>query len=200
MIKPLTVAATGVAGQKTVVNVVGRFFRCREASAAFKLKVGSDTYTLEGGDEFVVRDSDKAFTSLTFINLSADEDLLVDFFAGNNVVQNAYVKLPRTQTFGRELTATGLNDTQDFPGVVDGKRRKQFTITVRKGLIGSVLLYNSANGELLAIISGVDTAGVGFAIETDFNLQIKNRITTPAVMQNTSATAPDIAIAETFYK
>lgn len=194
MIKPLTVSAGG----RVTVSVVGRFFRCREASAAFQLKAGSDTYTLEGGDEFVVRESDKAFKNLTFVNLSADDELLVDFFAGNNVVQNAYVKLPRTQVFGRTVEALAVDGTQVFPGVVDGKRRKQFTVTVRNGLSGKVLLYNDDTDELLAIIAANATAGVGFAIETDSNLRIKNR--TGAPLDNTSATDPDISVAETFYK
>lgn len=193
MIKPITVEA----GKRLIVNVQGRFFRCREASDIFDIKIGTDTYTLEGGDEVAVRDTDGDFKQLTFINLSATVPLLVDFFAGKNVVTSQYVKLPRTVMIGHDINLAN-NASLAFPGVVDGKRRKQFTVTLKPGTASTdrLLVYDDDDDKLLAIISPA-SSGAGFAIETDANLSITNK--TGATVESTSSD-PDIAVAETFYR
>jgi len=194
MIKPITVEPS----KKLIVNAVGRYFRCREASAAFQLKVGSDTYTLEGGDEFTVRDDDPDFRQLTFINLSDTDDLTVDFFAGKNVVRNAYVKLPRTRS-QPAVISLAVGATQDFPGIDDsGKRRKQFTMTLKNGMTGQILVRNADTGGLVAIIGAGATAGIGFALETDDNLQIQNKTGTNPI--ESESASPTISVIETFYR
>lgn len=193
MIKPLTVEPL----KKVILNVTGRFFRCREASAAFKLRVGTDTYTLEGGDEFTVRDNDPDFQQLTFENLSDTDDLLVDFFAGKNVIRTAYVKLPRTRMVGRDVDIAN-NGTQDFSGLDEfGKRRKQFTISLRSGTGGYVHVLDADEGTLLAILDSSSSLGVGFALETDANIEVRNKT---GIALSSSAGTPDIAVAETFYR
>lgn len=197
MIKPVTIPP--VPG-RLIVNTSGRFFRCREASAAFQLKVGSDTYTLEGGDEFAIRDTDPDFKALTFINLSETDDLTVDFFAGRNVIHSAYVKLPRTRMVGRTVTIPNSGGTQEFPGLDEfGKRRKQFTVTIRSSLGGGqVDVLDTDEGKLLAILDSSSDLGIGFAIETDANITVRNRTGTNP-LESDSAN-PEISVAETFYR
>lgn len=194
MSRTITVAA----GKQVQVDIVGRFFRCREASNAFNLKVGSDTYTLEGGDEFTVRDTDDDFKRLVFVNLSSTEELTVEFFAGKNIVRSAYVKLPRTRIVGHDINLANTAELA-FPGIDEfGKRRKQFTVTLKPGTASTdrLLVYDDDADKLLAIVSPVSSGG-GFAIETDSNLRIVNR--TGSAVESTSSD-PDIAVAETFYR
>lgn len=192
---------------RLTINVVGSYFRVRSASAAFDLKIESQTYNgLEAGDQ-VTRD--KPFRKLTFINLSADDDLVVEFYAGEaggagggSALTNTTSQIPSTRMVGSDI-ALAQDDSQDFPGVDEfGKRRKQFTLTVGPDIQGSILVFDADTSELLAIISTNETAGVGFAIETDANLRIinctdENPISSAGV---TFASPPDIAVAETFYR
>lgn len=191
MIKPLIVPA----GKSVNVNVLGRFFRVREASDVFQLKVDGDTYTLEGGDEF---DNVKNFQRLTFVNLSATNELLVDFTASPNVIRNAFVKLPRTEIIVQPVADMADHDIQAFNGVVNGKRRKQFTLTLRKGFPGHMLVFRRSGHKLMAIVGGVAGASAGFAIETDADLQIQNE--SGGVIQCDDPNDPDFAVCETFYR
>jgi hypothetical protein len=195
MIKPVVIEA----GQRVVTAVSGVFFAVREASAAFKLKIGNKTWTLEGGDQVQV---DGGFNRVTLINLSTTEDLTVDFVAGAQRFNLDYVKLPRTRIVGQTVNLA-QDATQDFLGLDEfGKRRKQFTITVGPDIQGSILVFDKDEGTLLAIVSANETAGVGFAIETDANLQIKNCTNENPITSAgaTFANQPTIAVAETFYR
>lgn len=183
---------TVAAGKTREVRIVGRFFRCREASAAFDLKIDSDTYTCEGGDELAVRDSDADFTKLLFTNLSATETLTVDFFAGKNLIRSAYVKLPRTRMEPADVNLA-INASQNFPGIdANGRRRKQFTITVQ-GIDGRLEVRRLSDNRLIAVVRVATTTGSGFAIETDDDLKVVNKT-------GGAITDPNIAIAETFYR
>ena len=196
----ITVETSPIEGQTNSVrlNVTGRYFRCREASAAFQLKVNNEVFTLEGGDELTIPEGDEPFKQLVFTNLSSTEELTVDFIAGLAVVSTAYNKLPRTRMVGHNLELAN-NEETTFAGLDEfGKRRKQFTITLKPGTAATdyVLVYDDDEGTLLAIISQA-SSGAGFAIETDANIRIVNK--TGSTVESTSDT-PDIAVAETFYR
>jgi hypothetical protein len=188
MIKPLTVPF----GQRVQVTASGQYLLIREASAAFKVKVagagrGSQTFSLEGGDEIKV---EGGFRRLTFINLSAEDDLLVDFITGNEPFNIDYVKLPRTRIVGHEIDL-GEDETMDFAGVDEnGKRRKQFTLTVGPDIHGGILVFDADDGTLLAIISANETAG---AVTLTTQGQTRVEMSEPNGGCN-------IAVAETFYR
>jgi len=203
MSRPVTVEPN----QKVIVEATGLYLLIREASSAFSLKAGSQRFTLEGGDEIKV---EGGFKRLTFTNLSSSEDLTVDFIAGSEPFGIDYVKLPRTRIVGYDDISLGADATRDFPGIDEfGKRRKQFTLTVGPDIQGAIILYDTDTDTMLAIISTNETAGIGFAIETDANLTIKNctdeaTLTSLAAGQTAAAivagSGANIAISETFYR
>lgn len=123
-------------------------------------------------------------------------------------MQNFYV--PRTKNVGHPVE---LTDAQkyDLPGVSRedehyvkagvpiGRRRKHITITLGSAVQGKVLLYNKVSGQLLAIITGVSSAGTGYVDETDDDLYIQYSAAGTATVTSINGTSSNIAVKETFY-
>jgi hypothetical protein len=195
MLKPLTIAA----GKTVSVDVHGRFFRCRESSAEFTLRIGNETLTLEGGDE---NEALQPIQRLVFTNSNAYSNT-VKYTAAMNVIRSAYVRQARTKMAGWDITlANGA--TQDFPGIATaaanysahgvpvGARRKAFIISTKPSLVGKILIFNKTTGKLLGVCPG----GSAFQFENDDDIQIKNA--TGGAIDSTTAD-PDVAVAESFY-
>src|SRR5688500_15643342 len=94
------------------------------------------------------------------------------------------IYLPRTKNVGQSVTLTD-GATHPLPGVATndeiyraagvpiGKRRKHYTITLGSAVQGKILVYARVSNQLMAIVTGVSSAGTGFVDETDDDLYIK---------------------------
>lgn len=186
------------ASKNLIIPGDGDFVFVESASRFFSLQP-EDRSTLQTKGRFKMRL--EPFRRLTVTNLSDTEALKLVLWVGKGDISYDEIVLPQTVLIGAEIDLDPT-DTQDFRGVdTTGRRRKQFTLTLRPGLDGhgNIAVYEideigqAANGTLLAII-GAASSGGGFAIETDQNLRIVNNMDV-----NVNSTDPDIAVAETRY-
>lgn len=189
---------TIAAGASLVIPGDGNFIFVESASNYFELQP-EDRRTIQLKGRF--KALFEPFRRITLTNTSSTEKLTVVLWIGKGDISYDEIVLPQTVMVGADIDLDA-GEEQDFAGVdSQGRRRKQFTLTLRPGLDGHghIAVYEIAeigqvaDGELIAII-GAASAGGGFAIETDQNLRIVNNMDV-----NVNSTDPDIAVAETRY-
>jgi len=198
MLKPLSIAA----GATVSVDAHGRFFRCREASAEFQLRIGSELLTLNGGDEYETLDGEP-FKRLVFTNPQT-VPITIFFTAAMNVIRSAYFRQARTKMIGWDITGLAIGGRTEYPGISTddteyldagipiGARRKQFIVSTRSALIGKILIYSKVTEKLLGICPG----GFAFTFDSDEDIIVENRSDGAA---SSTGSNPDIAVSESFY-
>lgn len=164
------------AGRTAVVDVSGSLFMCRESSAQFNMSFNDgELFPCEHG--FQLRPPG-GFTRLVFQNLSATDELTVEFYAGDVFVGFEYQgRVPKTElSTPSPITAlpdpTLIDPTRQypFPGVnALGQRRKLFHL-FNTHATQSVIIYNLK--QFRPIAEGAPKTP--YTLETDANLMVFN--------------------------